>query len=308
MSDLIRVAISGGGLAGATLFRALLQHEHLDVHIFESAEVFKEAGAAIGVTRNALEALELIGSSTAQCLERAGAVPQKGARFMLAQGESRGEMIGEFRDIVRGKHVTSIVHRAAFLRELLADVPQDRMHASKRLETVDRESINSNNNNNGLTLRFADGSTHECDVLIGADGIHSTVRKLVLGENDPAASPRNSGWWAVMSLKPYADARASIGDVPVDINDAREYSWIGDGTYILHNVLDHGTLVQFVLCSRDDAAAAAVASDRWHRTVSADEIKKLYQGWPPHLFKAVKEVSCRDISPDLISKSRQIDR
>ena len=61
---------------------------------------FKEAGAAIGVTRNALEALELIGQSTAQCLERAGAVAQKGARFMLAQGESRGKMIDEFRSTV----------------------------------------------------------------------------------------------------------------------------------------------------------------------------------------------------------------
>ncbi len=257
-------------MAGATLFRALVKYEHLDVHIFESAEVFQEAGAAIGVARNALEALELIGPSIPQCLERAGAVPQKGARFMLAQGESRGNMIDKFEGIVRGKHVTGIVHRAAFLRELLADVPQDRMHASKRLETVDRNS----NSNNYLTLHFTDGSIHECDVLIGADGIHRTVRKLVLGENDPAASPSNSGWWTVMSLEPYADARASIGDVPVHIEDAREYLWVGDGTYILHNLLDHGTLVQFVLCSRDDAE---VASDSWHRTISADEINNLYQ-------------------------------
>ena len=72
-----------------------------------------------------------------------------------------------------------------------------------------------------------------------------------------------------MSLKPYADAQASIGDV---IKDAHEYAWIGDGTCILHNVRYHGALMQFIFCARDEAA---VASDRWHRTVSADEIKQL---------------------------------
>ena len=114
------------------------------------------------------------------------------------------------------------------------------MYASKRLQTVDRNGDNTNH----LTLHFANSTTHKCDILIGADGIYSTVRKLILSENDPAALPRNSGWWAVLSLKPYVDARASIGDV---IEDAHEYAWIGDGTCILHNVLDHRTLIQFIL-------------------------------------------------------------
>lgn len=63
MSSSIRVAILGEGLAGACLLHALLNHPHLDVHIFESAAEFKEAGAAIGVTLNGLDALGLIGSS-----------------------------------------------------------------------------------------------------------------------------------------------------------------------------------------------------------------------------------------------------
>lgn len=98
MSASIRVAILGGGLAGASLLHALLKHPHLDVHIFESAAEFKEAGAAIGVARNGLAALDLIGSSAAECLERAGAVAQKGVRFMLAQGQGRNNMIDEARD------------------------------------------------------------------------------------------------------------------------------------------------------------------------------------------------------------------
>jgi salicylate hydroxylase len=282
MSPSIRIAISGGGLAGASLLHALHPHAHLDVHIFESAAAFKEAGMAIGVARNALTALDLIGPSAARCLERAGAVPMRGVRFMLAQGEGAGSMIDESDDESPGQQrVTSIVHRAAFLRELLADVPPERMHASKKLDNFDRNSDGS------LTLHFTDGTAHECDILIGADGIRSTVRKLILGEDDPAAFPRNTGAWAVMTLKPYAEARASIGKGPVNIEDAREYMWIGDGAYLMHNVLNQGQLVQFVIASHEKDAES---SDRWYRTVSADEIKKLYQGWPPHLYKAVDEV------------------
>lgn len=144
MSQAIRVAISGGGLAGATLLYALLPHPHLDVHIFESASAFKEAGAAVGMTRNAQAALELISHSATECLQRAGAVPQKGVQAYMGQGAERGSLIcfiGSHR--ADAGQLTTIVHRAAFLRELLAGVPSDRMHASKNLESVDRNDDGS---------------------------------------------------------------------------------------------------------------------------------------------------------------------
>lgn len=207
----------------------------------------------------------------------------RGVRFVLAQGEGENKVIGEVDEKTAGKRLTSIVHRAAFLQELLADAPQERLHASKRLEEVDRRTDSS------LTLRFTDGTTHDCDILIGADGIHSTVRKIILG-GDPAATPRNTGVWLIMTLHPYEEAQASIGKDSIDFEQPYEYSWIGEGTYILHNVLSegqHGQLVQFVVASKDEDGEP----DRWHRTVSSSEIKSLYQDWPQHLRTAVDEAS-----------------
>ncbi|KAK8017369.1 hypothetical protein PG993_013695 [Apiospora rasikravindrae] len=286
MTGSIRIAVSGGGLAGASLVHALLQYNHLDVHIFESASEFKEAGAAIGVNRAALAALDLIGPSAAQSLQNAGAVPQQSVRFMLAQGDHPETQFDVAKERYPGQHLTNIVHRAAFLRELLSKVPPERMHASKKLERVERAG---NGENGPITLHFADGSTHECDILIGADGIHSIVRKIILGDTDPAASPRNTGWWCIMALKPYEEARACLGDEYVDVNDASEYGWVGDGTFLMHNVLSGGSLVQFVVTGSDDPTKM---SNQWNRMVAAEEVRKLYAEWPPRLRNAVEKLLC----------------
>lgn len=149
MSQPIRVAISGGGLAGATLLYALLPHPHLDVHIFESAAAFKEVGASVGMTRNAQAALELISHSAMECLQRAGAVPQNGVQALMGQGPGQGGLIGFIGSHGEdGTRVTTSVHRAAFLRELLAGVPLDRMHASKKLESV------NHNDDGSLTIHL----------------------------------------------------------------------------------------------------------------------------------------------------------
>jgi salicylate hydroxylase len=50
-------------------------------------------------------------------------------------------------------------------------------------------------------------------------------------------------------LQPYAVAQASLGEVPVNIEDAREYGWVGDGAYLMHKVLNQGELVQFIIAS-----------------------------------------------------------
>lgn len=144
MERKIRIAISGGGLAGASLLRALLQYPHLDIHIFESASEFKEAGAAVGTTRNALAALDLMGLMP--CLERAGAVSMLGARMFLAEGPDKGQMVFERdRELEDGGvDFNRVVHRASFLKELLADIPEDRMHTSKRLDSYESSGPGEN--------------------------------------------------------------------------------------------------------------------------------------------------------------------
>ncbi|KAI1260179.1 hypothetical protein F5Y18DRAFT_262719 [Xylariaceae sp. FL1019] len=302
MSSPIRIAIIGGGLAGASLIHALLPKTNVDVHIFESAANFKESGLAIGITRNAQAALDLVGppGESAELLKRAGAVPLNGVRFLNAQREGQGAVIDEvdIRDAKSAKRLTSIVHRADYLKQLLANVPRERMHASKKLKSVE------NNADGSVTVEFEDGSVHVCDIVIGADGIRSTVRKLVLGPNDPAAAPRNTGAWCIMVLVPYKEGHQALGSDLVDANDAREYSWLGNNSFILHNVLSGGELVQFVIGSSDQDAEG---SDRWARTVKAAEIRKMCAEWPEKLKTAVDELLCQPRNGNESEANRAIE-
>ena len=278
-SPRLRIAISGGGIAGASLFHALLKQPGVDVHIFESAPEFREAGAAVGLTRNAQSALELIGPSATDCLRRAGAVPQRGVHLLLAQGPNAGETVGQ---IGGEENVVAIVHRADFLRELLAGAPSERLHASKKLDSVDGVDVDG-----PLTLRFADRTTHECDVLIAADGIHSRVRKIVLGATDPAAIPVSAGWWLVQVLKPYAEVESVLSKSYFDMKSPGEVAWIGDGALIFHNILRKGQLGQFAIavsCNAEDAPTD------WQKLVATTEIRRIYAHWPTNLSKAVEKV------------------
>ena len=71
-------------------------------------------------------------------------------------------------------------HRATFLDALVNFVNPDVCHFNKRCVSVTQ----SPDNPQRILLQFLDGSTHETDVALGADGIKSSIRKFVLGGTD----------------------------------------------------------------------------------------------------------------------------
>lgn len=83
----IKIAIIGGGLAGATIANALLRHDHLDVHVYESAPEFSERGAAVGLASDAQRALkQVVGVAEASTLfEKSGAVVQASTRLCIVR-------------------------------------------------------------------------------------------------------------------------------------------------------------------------------------------------------------------------------
>ncbi|KAH9903622.1 hypothetical protein F4778DRAFT_91962 [Xylariomycetidae sp. FL2044] len=104
-----------------------------------------------------------------------------------------------------------------------------------------------------------------------------------------------------MTLQPYDKVRESMRPDLINIADAREYAWAGHNTLLMHNILSDGQIVQFAIASFDEDAAAG-SVDLWQRTVSAEEIKKMYQDWPPHLNKTINERRIVSLYSTLVSR------
>lgn len=85
----IRIAITGGGLAGTTLVNTLMRHPHIDVHIYESAPEFSERGAAVGLSIHAQRALGEMGPHIREAVNKAGAVPMHSPRQMIVRSSLR---------------------------------------------------------------------------------------------------------------------------------------------------------------------------------------------------------------------------
>jgi salicylate hydroxylase len=93
----------------------------------------------------------------------------------------------------------SSVHRAKFLDALVKHVPKEISHFGKRLKSLTDLPEGSKHK---LKLEFEDGSTHETDVVLGCDGIHSKVRGYLDQETAGTAAQEGaavlqwSGSWA----------------------------------------------------------------------------------------------------------------
>jgi salicylate hydroxylase len=99
-----------------------------------------------------------------------------------------------------------LFHRAHFLNVLVSRLPTDIAHLGKRLQSYTQSPLSEE-----ILLRFADGSSAACDVLVGSDGIKSAVRRCMYEKKASlAGSPellkhveaRWSGWVVYRSLVP----------------------------------------------------------------------------------------------------------
>ncbi len=169
MSNVNTALVIGGGIAGPVTAIAL-RKAGIEANVYEAYPGPNEGiGGALALEPNGLSALGVIGAADAV---RSVATPIR--RSMLVLGDKELGEIPSLPDLPP-RHVIerSDLHRILNERARAAGV---RFEHGKRLLGVDESS-------GGISARFEDGSTASGDILIGADGVRSTVRALI----DPAA-------------------------------------------------------------------------------------------------------------------------
>ncbi|KAI1394173.1 salicylate hydroxylase [Hypoxylon trugodes] len=262
----IRVAIIGGGLAGATLANALIKHSHLEIHLFESAPEFSERGAAVGLSINSQNGLGQIVSSADELLNKAGAVPMSSTRLVIGSGPDAGTLVHDLADDLAGREPGKVLHRASLLRELLAPLPKHILHANKKLTAI------TPRDDGRVKLTFQDGTIEDFNAVIGADGIFGTVRDHVLQDVAKEHAATAAGFWDCRCLVPFEKAKSILGAQHFEID--RQYGWLGDGVMCMHDVLENRESVQCVI--------SAVETDppkNRKRTLTREFLNKTLYNW-----------------------------
>ncbi|HEX2171125.1 MAG TPA: FAD-dependent monooxygenase [Dehalococcoidia bacterium] len=165
--------IVGGGIGGLAAARAL-QGIGWDVLVCEQSPDLRELGAGLSLWTNAVKALRAIGLG--EEIAAIGA-PIESAELRTWRGRLTGVLpVGA---IGRRLGAPSLgVHRADLLALLAGSLPADTVR-------LDAQCVGFLEDATGVTAHFADGSTQRADLLIGADGLHSTVRTRLFGPGRP---------------------------------------------------------------------------------------------------------------------------
>ncbi|KAL5522588.1 hypothetical protein ACEPAG_8605 [Sanghuangporus baumii] len=186
MSSKLNVAICGGGVAGLTMALAILHfsagRRDVSVDLYEASPSFTEVGAGIGMYRRTWKIMKTLGLE--EELRKLAKIPLSDDEMVpkfQARKSNQAEGITFHHPMIPFGAIT--FHRADFQQCLVnhLDTKLVRSHFSKRLigytlpfGSEDQEAPSR------ITLKFKDGSEAYCDVLIGADGIHSATRHAML--------------------------------------------------------------------------------------------------------------------------------
>jgi FAD-dependent urate hydroxylase len=177
MNDHRTALVIGGGIAGPVAAMAL-QRAGIEARVYEAYDgVADGVGGMLGLAANGINALDVLGAADAV---RGIGDP---VASMIMQSWT-GKRLAEF-----GGHDATPVFHAVWRADLYRALYDEAARRGIEIQHGKR-FLTAEDNGSQVTAEFADGTTATADILIGADGIRSTVRSVI----DPGApSPRYTG-------------------------------------------------------------------------------------------------------------------
>ncbi|KAK4497825.1 hypothetical protein PRZ48_010479 [Zasmidium cellare] len=275
------IAIIGGGIAGLILAIGLQKYSYINVSVYESAHKFGEVGAGVVLGPNAQRAMQLIDPKILEGYNRRagfddGAQDEHGMFPWTTVYKGQEPDLDEF--VIRFSHKTrgSTIHRAHFVDELVKLLEHGRAHLGKRLDHV----YETDAPDAPITLHFTDGSTASADIVVGADGVHSVVRKHVL-PHDPTNSAFFTGTCQYRATIPMEKAEASLGKL-----DQKVAQLVGENGTLFGIPLSNRTIYYIAVTVFDQKAPWN--KDKWVADANIDDVKGYFADWDDHARKTVE--------------------
>ncbi|MCF3100098.1 3-hydroxybenzoate 6-monooxygenase [Streptomyces roseoverticillatus] len=241
------ILIAGGGIGGLAAALSVARQGHRAT-VLERSDVFGEVGAGIQLGPNAFHALDSLGVGAAV---RARAVLIDELQFMdgtTGEKIARMPLTGAYRE--RFGNPYAVVHRGDLYQALLDACrahPAVTLLGGHYVVRYEQQAASADGGSGGVTAVTCTGRAFHGDVLIGADGIRSAVRRQLVGDGDP----RVSGHTIYRSVIP-------MDQVPQELRWNSVTLWAGPKWHFVHYPIAGGKCLNLA-ATRDDAASEAVA-------------------------------------------------
>lgn len=261
----LKVLIAGAGLGGLAA-AASLAKKGFEVRVFEQAPQLGEVGAGVQQSANSVKVLYDLGLR--EQLDRWGVRPKTYEYRRYDSGELLHAMpFAEAHERQFGAPYYHL-HRADFHRILAEKVES----LAPGAITLNAKAAGYAEDAEGVTLRFADGSSARGDVLVGADGIRSAIRAQIVGPTQ-ATYTGYCAWRLTIPRE----------RLPADIMDIVGQVWCGPNNHLVVYWLRAGQIFNFVGCPRQ----AAWDDESWTAKRPWEALKKDYEGWHPKVQSMV---------------------
>lgn len=268
----MEIVIVGAGLGGLACAASLLQRGH-QVRVYEQSSQLGEVGAGIQMSANAVKVLDSLGLRSH--LDATGVRPKS---FEFRRYDT-GEMLHRMplADLHEQKHGAPYyqIHRGDLHQGLLQAVIRQDPQAivlNAKVTTVHEDA-------NSASVTFDNGSTVKADLVVGADGIKSVVRKHVLGADLPVFTGQVA-WRCLVPIEKIA---------PELRTDILSTIWCGPKNHAVTYYLRRGEILNFVGCVERPSE-----EESWTAIRPWEELDADYAGWHPMVRAIIDTVDRKE--------------
>jgi FAD-dependent urate hydroxylase len=254
----MRVLVIGAGIGGLAVAHGMIDQDH-EVHVFEHADALRDGGAAVTVWSNGTAALRDLGiplAGSGRQLHSLRSLTETGRLLWEADLDEVTERLGS---------PTVEIPRGMLIAKLAENLPDHALHFGRRCVGVTEYP-------DRVVAEFADGTSASGDVLIGADGQRSVVRRTVLG----GKSARLTGWASWQGLT-RSDLPVAHGYQTLNIAGRHGHCGLipaGDG--LLHWWFD-------------------LPWRNGHPPLSVADLRNVFDGWPEPVGELLSTVGDDDL-------------